>query len=137
MAKLQKYLPISKVEEQSDGTLHVYGVVTAEQPDRDKEVCDYAKTRFCDYAEGDWSTLVLPTFKLSTRRGYRMVLGRHLLPRFGDVQLCDITKLGVPQFVGEKFRQGLKRYGTLGLYCRAFSIQRLSRVPRCESGPGD
>jgi hypothetical protein len=30
--------------------------------------------RFRDYAEGDWSTLVLPTFKLSTRRGYRMVL---------------------------------------------------------------
>jgi integrase len=63
--------------------------------------------RFRDYAEGDWSTLVLPTFKLSTRRGYRMVLGRHLLPRFGDVQLCDIAKLGVQQFVGEKFRQGL------------------------------
>jgi integrase len=63
--------------------------------------------RFRDYAEGDWSTLVLPTFKLSTRRGYRMVLGRHLLPRFGDVQLCDITKLGVQQLVGEKCRQGL------------------------------
>lgn len=42
---LRKFVPITKVEEQADGTLHVYGLVTAEQPDRDKEVCDYAKTK--------------------------------------------------------------------------------------------
>lgn len=38
-------LPIQRVEEQPHGTLPVYGVVTAGQPDRDKEVCDYAKTK--------------------------------------------------------------------------------------------
>lgn len=32
------------MEEQSDGTLHVFGVVTAERPDVTNEVCDYAKT---------------------------------------------------------------------------------------------
>jgi integrase len=63
--------------------------------------------RFREYAHGDWSSLVLPTFKLSTQRGYRMVLGHHLLPCFGDLRLCDITKLGVQQFVAEKFRQCL------------------------------
>lgn len=36
---------IQKVEEQSDGTLKVYGVVTAERPDRDKQVCNYSKTK--------------------------------------------------------------------------------------------
>lgn len=36
---------IEKVEEQSDGTLHVYGLVTAQRPDLDKEVCNYAKTK--------------------------------------------------------------------------------------------
>lgn len=44
MDKFTKFLPITKVEEQADGTIRVYGIVTAEQPDRDKEVCDYAKT---------------------------------------------------------------------------------------------
>jgi hypothetical protein len=37
-------LPIRKVEEQSDGTLRVYGIVTTQKPDRDKEVCNYVKT---------------------------------------------------------------------------------------------
>jgi integrase len=59
------------------------------------------------FAEGDWSTLMLPTLKHSTRLGYRRVLGRHLLPYFGNWRLCDITKLDVQQFVAEKFRQGL------------------------------
>lgn len=36
---------IQKVEEQNDGTLHVYGIVTAELPDSANEICDYAKTK--------------------------------------------------------------------------------------------
>lgn len=63
--------------------------------------------RFRDFAQNEWSTLVLPTLKLSTQTGYRLVLTRHLLPYFGESQLCDITKLDVQQFVAEKFRQGL------------------------------
>lgn len=42
---LEKFLPLEKMEEQSDGTLHVYGIVTAESPDLDKEVCDYDGTK--------------------------------------------------------------------------------------------
>jgi len=31
--KLQKFVPLTKMEEQGDGSLNVFGVVTAEQPD--------------------------------------------------------------------------------------------------------
>lgn len=63
--------------------------------------------RFCEFVQGEWESLILPTLKLSTQRGYRMILGRHLLPCFGDWRLYDITKLDIQQFVAEKFRQGL------------------------------
>lgn len=43
--KLSKFVPLSKMEEQGDGSLNVFGVVTAEQPDLDNEVCDYAGTK--------------------------------------------------------------------------------------------
>ncbi len=43
--KLQKFVPLTKMEEQSDGTLHVYGTVTAQEPDLDREVCDYDGTK--------------------------------------------------------------------------------------------
>lgn len=45
MTQLRKFLPLEKMEEQSDGTLHVFGIVTAEEPDLEKEVCDYAGTK--------------------------------------------------------------------------------------------
>jgi len=63
--------------------------------------------RFGEYAHGDWWSLVLPTLKLSTQHGYRMVLRRHLLPFFGDLRLCDITRLDIQQFVAQRFRQDL------------------------------
>ena len=43
--KFNKFIPLAKMEEQSDGTLHVFGIVTAEQPDLENEVCDYAGTK--------------------------------------------------------------------------------------------
>ena len=42
--KYQKFIPLTKMEEQSDGTLHVFGLVTEEKPDLENEVCDYATT---------------------------------------------------------------------------------------------
>lgn len=44
MKDFKKFFPLVKAEEQSDGSLKVYGLVTAEQPDRDGEVCHYAST---------------------------------------------------------------------------------------------
>lgn len=43
--KLNKFVPLQKMEEQSDGTLHVTGIVTAQLPDLEKEVCDYEGTK--------------------------------------------------------------------------------------------
>lgn len=43
--KLNKFIPLTKIEETPNGTLKVFGLVTAEQPDLDKEVCDYNKTK--------------------------------------------------------------------------------------------
>ena len=43
--KFNKFVPLSKMEEQSDGSLFVYGLVTEEKPDLDGEVCDYATTQ--------------------------------------------------------------------------------------------
>ncbi len=44
MKKLEKFIPLVKVEEQSDGTLKVFGLVTAEAPDRDGEICHFKST---------------------------------------------------------------------------------------------
>ena len=43
--KLKKFDPLVKMADQPDGTLHVYGLVTAEKPDLDKEVFDYDKSK--------------------------------------------------------------------------------------------
>lgn len=40
-----KFVPITKVEEQKDGTLLVTGLFTAEKPDQEDEVCHYESTK--------------------------------------------------------------------------------------------
>ncbi len=62
---------------------------------------------FRDYVEDEWSSLILPTLKLSTRRSYRSFLGKHIFPFFGERRLREISKMEVQRFVTEKFRQGL------------------------------
>src|SRR5271170_700348 len=42
MKPLAKFIPFAKVEE---ATRQVWGIVTAELPDKDREVCDYAKSK--------------------------------------------------------------------------------------------
>lgn len=41
----RKFIPFDKVAEQSDGTLFVYGLVTAERVDLEGEVCEYESTK--------------------------------------------------------------------------------------------
>lgn len=60
---------------------------------------------FGAFAETQWTTLVLPTLKLSTQHGYRNVLSKHVLPYWRDWRLRDIGKLDVQQFVADKFQQ--------------------------------
>lgn len=43
--EIQKFVPFSRVVEKDDDTVEVYGLVTAQRPDKDDEVCDYAKSK--------------------------------------------------------------------------------------------
>lgn len=49
---------------------------------------------------------ILPTVKFSTRKMYRCLGGKHLLPYFGGQNLSEITRVQVQQFIGSKQRQG-------------------------------
>jgi integrase len=49
---------------------------------------------------------VLPTLKFATQEIYSVLLRKHLIPRFGDQRLCDISKVEIQQFVLEKLRDG-------------------------------
>ena len=43
--KFQKFAPLTKIEEQTDGTLLVHSLITEQKPDLEKEVCDYETTK--------------------------------------------------------------------------------------------
>lgn len=45
LKSFRKFIPFAKVEEQKDGSLYVYGLVTAEKPDQENEVCEYDSTK--------------------------------------------------------------------------------------------
>src|SRR3989304_4677763 len=49
---------------------------------------------------------VLPTLKWGTQQSYSVLLKKHLLPRFGDCRLADITRAEVQRFVLDKLKQG-------------------------------
>jgi hypothetical protein len=40
----------------------------------------------------DWEATVLPMYKPSTRKNHRHIVAKHLVPRFGDTAVCDITR---------------------------------------------
>jgi len=46
-----------------------------------------------------WERDILPMYKFSTRQGHLMILNVHLLPRFGDLRLCDITTDRIQAYV--------------------------------------
>jgi integrase len=49
---------------------------------------------------------ILPTLKYATQRSYSLLLRVHLLPRFRDSRLCDITRAEVQQFITGKLKDG-------------------------------
>ncbi len=49
---------------------------------------------------------ILPTLKFSTRRLCGTLATKHLLPEFGQQRLCDIARVQIQQFIGQKQRQG-------------------------------
>ena len=49
---------------------------------------------------------ILPTLKYATQKSYSLLLRTHLLPRFRDSRLCDITRAEVQQFITSKLKDG-------------------------------
>lgn len=40
----------------------------------------------------EWLSTVVPMYKPSTQKNHRHIVGKHLLPRFGDRALGDLTR---------------------------------------------
>ncbi len=53
----------------------------------------------------EWETTVLPMYKHSTQKHRRFMLKKHLLPRFGDKALCEITRQEIQVFVAHLIHQ--------------------------------
>jgi integrase len=54
----------------------------------------------------EWETTVLPMYKHSTQKHRRFMLKKHLLPRFGDRALCEITRQEIQVYVAYLIQQG-------------------------------
>jgi integrase len=53
-----------------------------------------------------WETTVLPMFKHSTQKNRRLFLNKHLLPRFGEMALSEITREAIQAYVSHLAQRG-------------------------------
>jgi integrase len=54
----------------------------------------------------EWQAHVLPTYKHSTQKNHRHILEEHLLPRFGDKAMTEITRQEVQAYVAHLVNNG-------------------------------
>jgi integrase len=54
----------------------------------------------------DWQAHVLPTYKSSTQKNHRHIMAKHLLPRFGDIPLCDVTRQEIQVYIAHLMQAG-------------------------------
>ena len=54
----------------------------------------------------EWQALVVPMYKHSTQKNHRHILAKHLLPRFGDTALTDLSRQHVQAYVAHLVREG-------------------------------
>ncbi len=54
----------------------------------------------------EWQTTVLPMYKHSTQKHRRFMLAKHLLPRFGDKAVCEITRQEIQVYVARPIQKG-------------------------------
>jgi len=52
----------------------------------------------------EWQATVLPMYKHSTQKHRRFMLQKHLLPRFGDKAVCEITRQDIQMYVAHLTR---------------------------------
>jgi len=54
-----------------------------------------------------WQVDVLPTkYKRSTQKNHRHIMEKHLMPRFGELALCDITTVAIQTYVTHLIQAG-------------------------------
>jgi integrase len=54
----------------------------------------------------DWLAHVVPMYKPSTQKNHRHILGKHLLPRFGDKAIAEVTRQEVQAYVAHLVSAG-------------------------------
>ena len=54
----------------------------------------------------DWEATVLPMYKHSTQKNHRHIAAKHLVPRFGDKAVSDITRQEVQAYVAHLTQAG-------------------------------
>jgi integrase len=54
----------------------------------------------------EWQATVLPMYKHSTQKHRRFMLTKHLLPRFGDKAVCEITRQEIQVYVAQLIQEG-------------------------------
>jgi integrase len=54
----------------------------------------------------EWQVHVMPMYKQSTQKNHRHILDKHLLPRFGDVPLAEVTRQGIQAYVAHLNQAG-------------------------------
>src|SRR5262245_40424854 len=64
-----------------------------------------SRVAFCDLAH-EWQVSVLPTYKHSMQKHRRFMLRKHLLPRFGDKAVSDVTRQEIQGYVAHLMQQG-------------------------------
>jgi integrase len=61
---------------------------------------------FVVFVAEHFESAVLPTLKYATQEIYSFLLRKHLLPRFRDCRLCDITRAEIQQYLIGKLKDG-------------------------------
>jgi integrase len=54
----------------------------------------------------EWQAHVLPMYKASTQKNHRHILGKHLVPRFGEMAIADVTRQEIQAYVAQLNRAG-------------------------------
>lgn len=54
----------------------------------------------------DWQAHVMPMYKPSTQKNHRHILDKHLLPRFGDLVLAEVTRQEIQAYVAHLHQAG-------------------------------
>jgi hypothetical protein len=63
------------------------------------------------FMENKYKTLILPVRKPTKRRGYEVVLRKHVLPEFAGSQLAEVTRERGQFFINRKARSVAWKYG--------------------------